>query len=516
MLEKIQVLPKKILLKGTNSFPKLTLVLMTLLALLKSTLTDGSGPYPLKIQTDISRLWPIKHGYEKGDQLYDRLVLTIIPAVVKHLEDTFAAYDIQTMTMNDTPCNNLDVSKYKNVVIDGNMVLIFNYEDKVAGYTAYAGVCKISSTNMRPLVSYIMINLRNTNLIDKAYTEKTFTTLLHEAHHGLGFLSGYLPYFYDRTSNSTRPTSEVYTSSSDYSVRILRPQVVDWAKEHFDCNTLTSVPLENLNSSGSGNSHYEKYILGNEMMNPSAFYNLKYSGASIGYIESMEFFSVQEPKTKMQEVLAWGYKAGCSVLNDDLSCSDNPMVCQKTGSVCSADYYSIGTCNVTHSSTGADTAAGGCQVFQEKLDCRYQNKLGTRCVEIEESSGYNNATCSEISCSDAGSGNFNVQITLPSGDTLTCNNGEGGTKKTIGSSGDNLVCPDPNLICRKGLICPNDCSNQGRCKSDGTCWCFPDFTGEDCSQVNPDPYRMNVLDWQSHSLLSLWFLITISSTLMLY
>lgn len=30
--------------------------------------------------------------------------------------------------------------------------------------------------------------------------------------------------------------------------------------------------------------------------------------------------------------------------------------------------------------------------------------------------------------------------------------------------------------------CENDCNNQGKCKKDGTCKCFKDFTGYDCSK----------------------------------
>ena len=49
-------------------------------------------------------------------------------------------------------------------------------------------------------------------------------------------------------------------------------------------------------------------------MNPSAFYNLQYTGATIAYIESMGYFKVQEPKVKMEEILHWGYQEGCGPL----------------------------------------------------------------------------------------------------------------------------------------------------------------------------------------------------------
>jgi hypothetical protein len=65
--------------------------------------------------------------------------------------------------------------------------------------------------------------------------------------------------------------------------------------------------------------------------------------------------------------------------------------------------------------------------------------------------------------------------------SITCNNGEGGVEKVITNSTDKLVCPDPNQMCRKGLMCPNDCNNRGRCKSSGTCWCYPGYSGAGCT-----------------------------------
>ena len=106
-------------------------------------------------------------------------------------------------------------------------------------------------------------------------------------------------------------------------------------------------------------------------MNPSAFYNLQYSGATINYIEAMEFFKAKTPITKMEETLAWGFQAGCGVVGDGRTCADIPMVCQKRGLVCSADYFSVGSCETSHTGDSVDAAAGGCHVFRESIDCRY-------------------------------------------------------------------------------------------------------------------------------------------------
>ena len=151
--------------------------------------------YPFKVSVDVARLFPIKHGYKDGEVIYDRLVLSIIPAVVKHLEDTFESYDVEQIQLNETPCENLNITKYANKLLKSNFHIVFNYEDIEAGYTAYAGVCKADAVNQRPVAAFVYINIRNNILDDRAYTERVFTTLLHEIHHGLGFLSSYIPLF---------------------------------------------------------------------------------------------------------------------------------------------------------------------------------------------------------------------------------------------------------------------------------------------------------------------------------
>lgn len=57
-----------------------------------------------------------------------------------------------------------------------------------------------------------------------------------------------------------------------------------------------------------------------------------------------------------------------------------------------------------------------------------------------------------------------------------------------------VVCPDTFDLCRIGAMCPNDCSNKGRCKSDGKCWCYPSFAGDDCSLIQSTPYTMTTFN----------------------
>ena len=304
------------LTKKNKSTGHLYILIATLVILLSPVISQDDPSFPLKIQADISRLASIKNISPNGPEIYERLTTFYIPAVIKHLEDTFDTYDVTSFTMSSTPCNGMDITELSKKTIEAGFLIIFNYDSLSADYVAYAGTCKIQTTTKRPLVSFVYVNTRNLNFISDSRVETVFGTILHEIIHTMGFTSFYLQGFYDRQAKISRPIADVVESSTDYPIRIKTPQLKTWVNNHLDCNEDLSVPLENIESAGSGGSHFETFVMGNEMLNPSTFYNTVYTGATTAYIESMGFFKVKLPKTKMDETLAWGYKAGCNVLKD--------------------------------------------------------------------------------------------------------------------------------------------------------------------------------------------------------
>ena len=452
--------------------------------------------FPLKISNDISRLQGIKT-VQNGQVKYDKVVKVFLPAIAKHIEDTFESYDIQKIQLNGGDCEGESLGTYASSLLDSNFHFLYGYEDKPSeNYVAFAGICKQSS-NSRPLVAYVVMNLAYLALDQDPENEEIFTTLLHEVHHGLGFIDSYNSLFWDRSLKSHRPMADVVQQTNTY-LRNKRPEVVNWTKSHFNCNQdIIGVPLENDGDAGSANSHFEQLSLGTEMMNPSSFYNVQYSGATISYIESMGYFKVKEPNTKMEELMIWGKDAGCGPLLDNPVCENIPMTCKATGSICSTDYFSKGDCTTDHSDQNFHNGFGGnCGMFIETLDCRFRNKLGSRCIDVENN-GNRVAICGDIVCTGRGETpeKYDVVLKHPLGDVSCTSEEKGQSKSLAGSSpAQSVICPDTSNLCRTGTRCPNDCSYNGRCKIDGTCWCFPSFTGPDCSTVNPTPYQMMVLD----------------------
>lgn len=84
----------------------------------------------------------------------------------------------------------------------------------------------------------------------------------------LGFSNNLFPNYYKEGAN--RPINEtlkqIKIGTQTYSGIIL-PQVLNFARDHFGCNDLEGVPLENGGGDGSANSHWEKLFLSNTYMN---------------------------------------------------------------------------------------------------------------------------------------------------------------------------------------------------------------------------------------------------------
>ena len=59
--------------------------------------------------------------------MYDRLVRTIIPAVVAHIEDTYDSYDVEKVQISSMPCYEMNVTKFADRNLDANFILQFNY-----------------------------------------------------------------------------------------------------------------------------------------------------------------------------------------------------------------------------------------------------------------------------------------------------------------------------------------------------------------------------------------------------
>lgn len=101
-------------------------------------------------------------------------------------------------------------------------------------------------------------------------SEMTIATIMHEITHILGF-SNTLYKYYQNDKLETLGEDKVFVVNPTTGRKsIILPLVVKEGQDHFDCDSITSVDLEDgpsgTDGSGTSNSHWERVVLGDESL----------------------------------------------------------------------------------------------------------------------------------------------------------------------------------------------------------------------------------------------------------
>ncbi len=71
---------------------------------------------------------------------------------------------------------------------------------------------------------------------------------------------------------------------------VISPKALQEVKDHFDCQELEAVPLENEGTSGSLGSHWERAAFGDESMSAQSAWESKYSRVTMGFMEDSGWY----------------------------------------------------------------------------------------------------------------------------------------------------------------------------------------------------------------------------------
>lgn len=97
--------------------------------------------------------------------------------------------------------------------------------------------------------------------------DTNFAILLHEAHHIMGFNAGAWNRFYDKAKRAFIPEDDVLIiEQSRFGNRVRFPLILEWLRTHYDCNTIDGVPLENGGANIPSLAHWDKFIVGNDLV----------------------------------------------------------------------------------------------------------------------------------------------------------------------------------------------------------------------------------------------------------
>ena len=384
-------------------------------------------------------------------------------------------------------------SDYNTWGYDNDLVIIPYFSDTLqSSVLAAATACVAISETMEPKMGVIMINPN----LDFSYTnsERFLTMLfLHEISHVLIFHQAFF-FSLNMISEQQKNGETIYY--------IKTPNVLEKAKLHYNCNSITGIPLENYGGAGSAGSHWEsRYLLGDYMI-ATDYPEIVISDISLAVFEDSGLYKVNYYTGGL---FRFGKGEGCNFLEEKCITDGSTLFanefCIKTQEpFCTSGHLSKGHCYMAQYSSdlssyyryfknakiGGYAPADYCPISFDNLydktnyyfptNCKYGKtsmthpdygeKVGDNSVCVESSlvpswsqqGETYRSICYEIKC-DKDSKTIYVFI---NGNTVQCPMSGGLIENPSGFRGK-IICPDYNSVCTSEVWCndPLDCINKG-------------------------------------------------------
>ena len=384
-------------------------------------------------------------------------------------------------------------SDYNSWGYDNDLVIIPYFSDTLqSSVLAAATACVAISETMEPKMGVIMINPN----LDFSYTnsERFLTMLfLHEISHVLIFHQAFF-FSLNMISELQKNGETIYY--------IKTPNVLKKAKLHYNCNSITGIPLENYGGAGSAGSHWEsRYLLGDYMI-ATDYPEIVISDISLAVFEDSGLYKVNYYTGGL---FRFGKGEGCNFLEEKCITDGSTLFanefCIKTQEpFCTSGHLSKGHCYMAQYSSdlssyyryfknakiGGYAPADYCPISFDNLydktnyyfptNCKYGKtsmthpdygeKVGDNSVCVESSlvpswsqqGETYRSICYEIKC-DKDSKTIYVFI---NGNTVQCPMSGGLIENPSGFRGK-IICPDYNSVCTSEVWCndPLDCINKG-------------------------------------------------------
>ncbi len=461
--DKLKISPKPLDLKVNKAIP--------------ITKTTADGYTPIKIGYDFTTLKRPSSMTTSTYSLVKSLLQQTRVEFSKFVQVQHTNFDLSGSADDIKELCELDTigAGYADFLVNNDVIIFPQFDsDLGSNVLAAAAPCIVTNSN-RPYGGVLYIN---TNLnFNKGNTNQYLKNiLLHEITHILVFH----PYFFTALKLNQTEGSNSY---------IISPKAVAKAREHFDCSSITRIPLENQGGSGSVGSHWEsRYMLGDYMISTdypdqaisditlglfedSGFYKVNYYSGGLfkfGKGKGCEFFNkdcIENEKATFEEFCDTANAAMCSSSRTlKSSCylttytSSIPTAYQyfsdpRKGGFPAADY-----CPVPYQAHSSSTYfSNHCQIGSSSLSSEYNEKIGfdSFCFmsSILPSSSTTSTSqipiCYEVRC-DADKNQFTVTI---GSSEIACPT-EGGTVNAPSGFTGSIVCPKYSDICLSdGSVC---------------------------------------------------------------
>ena len=364
---------------------------------------------------------------------------------------------------------------YSQNQTEADLIILVGKLAPNSSFVAQSSSCRYSASDRRTIVGVIQINPESFVPSIDQFAELTYS-FVHEILHLLAFS----PSLYSRYPAGFGNILKNVKNSNNTSIfgeklKIISPSVVSFGKKYFNCSDFDGIMLEDNQGDAVAPSHFEKLLLGNELMTSQKTGRGVVSLFTLHFLNDLGWYQVDYNKA---DPISWGFQRGCAFLNNTCS-SDALEVCQTERKVsCSADLRAKTRCQFS-------LYAVNCLIneFVDNFNCDFGYKFistaqdeyfgaNGRCLNVAYK-GNSTAGCYRVSCPAENT----LSISL-GGEVFNCTN----STTTITKGDLTIKCPTPESVCKTLQPgCPSDCSGSGRCLISGKCMCDYFHEGEDCS-----------------------------------
>lgn len=380
--------------------------------------------------------------------------------------------------------------------VDADIVLFPFFNPSYTGsIEAAATSCSTDTVTGRPIAGYINYSIENFH-VGRPNSLEYFTYLsFHEINHVLVF-NDYLWDTFIDANGATIGKSQVVGKETINGVErlvIKTPKVVQAAKRHFGCDSITGVELENQGGEGTVGNHWEMRTMLGDFMIGESYEEVVISDISLAFFEDSGWYKVNYYTGGL---FKHGRNSGCDFIYKKCIQNDKTYFpnsfCYESGiSTCTPGRLAKGTCYIDSTPSTAVPAAykyftsgqaGGtqnadfCPVTRSTIDSQHSFQTGclngkkTLPDSLQEYYGSDSAcfyssvkSASETSVLD----NFTIcykfacdnearKLTVTIGDQkVSCPKEGGPVDVTSGNNKGKLYCPDYNLLCTRAIPCKN-------------------------------------------------------------
>lgn len=304
---------------------------------------DEDNAQPIRVHFDTTHL----KTQTRTQAEYNFLVNQVIPTAKMFYESRLKVnrLDFPYSQLSGQQCAEVRVPKVTDD-LEADIILFATAKNEPdQGYVAWATACFIDPRTNRPIGGQVNFNLAYIKTENSDFIGFSKVTL-HEIFHVMGFSPGLYETFIDPTGRPYRESEVLGTYKNSVgaeSMGLKTPKLLEFARNYYNCKSISIIPLENDGDAGSAGAHFERAVFFNEVMTASTIKDQVFSGFGFSLLRDSGWYGVNE---KFFEDFQAGKGMGCDWFKSCHAKQNKQMFCYKDGEMgCNWDYTAVGMCD---------------------------------------------------------------------------------------------------------------------------------------------------------------------------